>query len=50
MFAEFPHWQTSERQEQDVRRAIYKALITAGVGAVIEVASGILKMLRRAAG
>jgi type I restriction enzyme R subunit len=48
-FAAYPHWQTSTHQEQDVRKAIYKALINAGVDGVIEVATGILKTLRRAA-
>src|SRR5262249_11151053 len=30
-FEQFPPWQTSERQEQDVRKEIYKALINADV-------------------
>lgn len=47
-FEQFPHWQTSAHQEQEVRKAIYKALINANVEGVIEVANGILKMLRRA--
>jgi type I restriction enzyme R subunit len=47
-FEQFPHWLTSEHQEQEVRRAIYKALINANVEGIIDVANGILKMLRRA--
>jgi type I restriction enzyme R subunit len=46
-FEQYPHWQTSGHQEQDVRKAIYKALINAGVEGVIDVANGILKTLRR---
>jgi type I restriction enzyme R subunit len=47
-FQQHPHWQTSEHQEQDVRRSIYKALIDAGIEAVIEVATKLMKLLRRA--
>lgn len=47
-FGEYPHWQSSERQEQDVRRALYKALIDAGVEAVVEIAGKLMKLLRRA--
>ncbi len=48
-FEQHPHWQTSEHHEQNVRRAIYKALISAGVvEAVTDVADALLKMLRRA--
>jgi type I restriction enzyme R subunit len=47
-FGEYPHWQVSERQEQDVRRALYKALIDAGVEAVVEIAGKLMKLLRRA--
>jgi type I restriction enzyme R subunit len=47
-FREYPHWQTSEHQEQEVRRAFYKALIDAGVDAVVEVCESLLQMLRRA--
>jgi type I restriction enzyme R subunit len=47
-FGLHPHWQTSAHQEQDVRKAIYKALINAGVEGVVDVAGNILKMLRRA--
>jgi type I restriction enzyme R subunit len=47
-FEQFPHWQTSGHQKQEVRKAVYKALINADVEGVIDVANGILKMLRRA--
>jgi type I restriction enzyme R subunit len=47
-FERYPHWQTSSHQEQEVRKAFYKALINAGVQGVVDVAQGILKMLRRA--
>ena len=47
-FQQYPHWQTSEHQEQDVRRSIYKALIDAGIEAMVEVATKLMKLLRRA--
>ncbi|MBW1946873.1 MAG: type I restriction endonuclease subunit R [Deltaproteobacteria bacterium] len=47
-FQQYPHWRTSSHQEQEVRRSFYKALINAGVEGVVEIAQGILKMLRRA--
>lgn len=47
-FRDYPHWQVSERQEQDVRRTLYKALIDAGVEAVVEIASKLMRLLRRA--
>ncbi len=47
-FADCPHWQTSSHQEQELRRSFYKALISAGVDGVVDVAQRILKMLRRA--
>ncbi len=47
-FKEYPHWNVSERQEQDVRRSLYKSLIDSGVEAVVEVGSKLLKMLKRA--
>jgi len=46
-FDRYPHWQTSTHQEQDVRRALYKALIDAGVDKVVDIAQGIMRMLRR---
>jgi len=47
-FDQYPHWQTSSHQEQEVRKSFYKALIDAGVDGVVDVAQNILKMLRRA--
>ena len=48
-FEEYPHWQTSSHQEQEVRKAFYKALIDAGLReGVVDVAQSILKTLRRA--
>jgi type I restriction enzyme R subunit len=47
-FQQYPHWQTSEHQEQDVRRSIYKALIDVGIETVVEVATKLMKLLRRA--
>jgi len=47
-FADHPHWQSSTHQEQEVRKSLYKALITAGVDGVVEVAQRLMKMLRRA--
>lgn len=47
-FAEFPHWHVSERQEQDVRRSLYKSLIDAGVESVVDIAGQLMKLLRRA--
>jgi type I restriction enzyme R subunit len=47
-FEEYPHWLTSSHQEQEVRKAFYKALINAGVSGVVELAQTILRMLRRA--
>ena len=46
-FEQYPHWQTSTHQEQDVRRALYKALIDAGVEKVVDIAQGIMRILRR---
>lgn len=46
-FADHPHWQASAQQEAGVRRTLYKALIDAGVEGVVDVAQGIMRMLRR---
>jgi type I restriction enzyme, R subunit len=46
-FEEHPHWQTSSHQEQSVRKSLYKALITAGIDGVVDVAQHLMKMLRR---
>jgi type I restriction enzyme, R subunit len=47
-FEAYPHWRSSTHQEQELRRSFYKALITAGVDGVVDVAERILNMLRRA--
>ena len=47
-FEQFLHWQTSEAQEREVRKSIFKALNDAGVEAIAEVADKLLKLLRRA--
>ncbi|MGH8008489.1 MAG: type I restriction enzyme subunit R domain-containing protein, partial [Candidatus Binatia bacterium] len=47
-FAQYPHWQVSSHQEQEVRKSFYKALINAGVQGVVDVAQNILRMLRKA--
>jgi type I restriction enzyme R subunit len=47
-FAAYPHWLASSRQEQEVRKALYKGLLGAGVEGVVDVAQHLLKMLRRA--
>jgi len=48
-FDQFPHWQTSSHQEQEVRKSFYKALIDAGIiDGTVDIAQNILKMLRRA--
>ena len=46
-FEEHPHWQSSSHQEQAVRKSLYKALITAGIDGVVDVAQRLMKMLRR---
>ncbi len=46
-FAGHPHWERSDDQEREVRKAIYKALLPAGVGAVAACADRIFTMLRR---
>jgi type I restriction enzyme, R subunit len=48
-FDHFPHWQHSEAQARDVRKALYKSLLDANVNAVVEIADRIITMLRRAA-
>jgi type I restriction enzyme R subunit len=50
-FQQYPHWQTSERQEQEVRVALYKALMKGGVEEkkVVDGATKLLRLLRRGA-
>jgi type I restriction enzyme R subunit len=47
-FGECPHWQTSTHQGRQLLQSLYKALITAGVSGVTDLAQRILKMLGRA--
>ena len=42
-----PHWQDSSHQEQAVRKSLYKAMITAGIEGVVDLAQRLMKMLRR---
>jgi type I restriction enzyme R subunit len=46
-FEENPHWQSSSHQEQAVRKSLYKAMISAGIEGVVELAQRLMKMLRR---
>lgn len=46
-FEEHPHWETSSHHEQEVRKALYKALIDATIDGVVEVAQNIMRTLRR---
>ena len=46
-FTNHPHWQTSDHEEQEVRRALYKSLLDSGIEAVVEVASKLMRLLRR---
>lgn len=46
-FQDHPHWQRSERQAQELRRALYRALIDAGVEDVVELVQHIMRVLRR---
>jgi len=48
-FREHPHWATSGRQEGELRKEMYKALIEAGIDDVVAWADQILRLLRRAA-
>ncbi len=47
-FRDHPHWRSSSQQERELRRALYKGLIDAGAEDVVERATSILRMLRRA--
>lgn len=47
-FQATPHWATSDRQESELRRNLYKALIEAGVKEVVAWADELLNLLRRA--
>ena len=47
-FAGFPHWRTSRRQEQDLRKALYAALLAGGVSTVVDYAQRLMTNLRGA--
>lgn len=47
-FRDHPHWRSSSQQERELRKALYKALIDAGAEDVVERATSVLRMLRRA--
>jgi type I restriction enzyme R subunit len=47
-FSENPHWPKSSRQEREVRRELYKALVNVGADDIVEIATSIMRMLRRA--
>ena len=47
-FAEHPHWRSGGAQERELRKEFYKVLIDAGAEDVVELAIGLLRMLRRA--
>ncbi|MBI3616570.1 MAG: HsdR family type I site-specific deoxyribonuclease [Candidatus Omnitrophica bacterium] len=47
-FVTYPHWRSSSPQERELRKALYKALIDSGVDDVVDLATGVLRMLRRA--
>jgi hypothetical protein len=47
-FEAHPYWQTSPAQERELRKSLYKALIDAGTDDVVDLAGGLLRMLRRA--
>lgn len=46
-FEKFPHWHRSEKQEQDVRKKLYKSLLDAGVNGLKDVVDALFKMLKR---
>jgi type I restriction enzyme R subunit len=48
-FGHYPHWQVSERQAQEVRVKLYKALMDAGVEKVADGATRLMKLLCRSA-
>lgn len=50
-FERYPYWRTSPEQERDVRRSLYKAVMTAGITTGIAVlVNEILTSLKRAGG
>ncbi len=49
-FEKFPHWQTSDRQEREVRVQLYKALQKGGVKDITTVGMRLMDVLRKALG
>jgi type I restriction enzyme R subunit len=47
-FESHPHWHQSAAQERELRKNLYKALIDVGADDVVELANGLLRMLKRA--
>jgi hypothetical protein len=48
-FDKYPHWQRSEAQEREVRRALYTCLVKGGVSNVSEMAEKIMTIIGRRA-
>ena len=46
-FQRHPHWKRSDRQAQELRRALYRALIDIGVENVVERVQRIMRVLKR---
>ena len=46
-FARYPHWAKSKRQEGELRKALYKALISANIKEVVAWTDELLTLLRR---
>jgi len=46
-FARFPHWQTSDAQNREVRKELYKTLLAAGVKEIKILAERILAIIKR---
>ncbi|MBA2224699.1 type I restriction endonuclease subunit R [Thermogemmata fonticola] len=49
IFQQFPHWAASSHQERELRQALYKPLIEAGVQEMVAWADEMLTLLRRIA-
>jgi type I restriction enzyme R subunit len=46
-FHDYPHWRVSERQGREVRQALYKALMGAGVKRMAEFVEQLMRLLER---
>lgn len=46
-FSEHPYWRQSESHGREVRRALYKALLSAGVKNVVKQTNDLFAMLRK---